>query len=178
MEGKNVKKKKAGGIGFTLIELLVVIAIIGVLATVVLVRLNSARAKARDAKRDSDIDWIFKGLDLFYDAYGCLPTTSGSACIGGYSEANTGGWDYSSQGGFLTFLQTSGIMPRVPVDPLNNMTGDSAPSGTYAYRYYCYPSGGTVGLHLGYWKEASGWTYKIKNMPNSGGFSDSSFTCK
>ena len=41
--------------GFTLIELLVVIAIIGVLSTMTVSSLNSARAKARDAKRLSDI---------------------------------------------------------------------------------------------------------------------------
>ena len=41
--------------GFTLIELLVVIAIIGLLSTLAIVSLNTARAKARDAKRVADV---------------------------------------------------------------------------------------------------------------------------
>jgi prepilin-type N-terminal cleavage/methylation domain-containing protein len=41
--------------GFTLIELLVVIAIIGLLSTMAVVSLNSARMKSRDARRLSDV---------------------------------------------------------------------------------------------------------------------------
>jgi prepilin-type N-terminal cleavage/methylation domain-containing protein len=177
MERESIKKKQKSG--FTLIELLVVIAIIGILATVIIVSLNSARVKARDAKRASEMEEIFKALYLFYDKYGCLPVTYGSSCpgAGGYLEVNSGGWDYSSQGEFLTFLHTSGIMPNVPVDPVNNMTGDGSPAGTFAYRYYCYSGGSYPGLHLGYWNEATG-TYIIKNIPIAGNWSDSSFPCK
>lgn len=53
--------------GFTLIELLVVIAIIGLLASVVLVSLNSARAKSRDAKRASDIRQFASALEMYYN---------------------------------------------------------------------------------------------------------------
>lgn len=59
--------------GFTLIELLVVIAIIGILSSVVLASLNSAREKARDAKRISDMKQIQIALELYYDINGIYP---------------------------------------------------------------------------------------------------------
>jgi len=60
---------------FTLVELLVVIAIIGILSTLSVVALNSARAKARDARRLSDIKQIRTALDMYYDSAGIYPTS-------------------------------------------------------------------------------------------------------
>lgn len=73
--------------GFTLIELLVVIAIIGILSSVVLASLNSAREKSRDARRISDIKQIQLALELYFDSNAAYPTVT-SALVPSYIAAN------------------------------------------------------------------------------------------
>ena len=66
--GSSFRFKGGRGVtGFTLIELLVVIAIIGILASVVLASLNSARLKSRDARRISDVKQLQLALELYFN---------------------------------------------------------------------------------------------------------------
>lgn len=71
--------------GFTLVELLVVIAIIGVLATLVLLQLGTARARARDTKRIADVNQIRTAVESYFeDNGGQYPTVIDQATIGKY----------------------------------------------------------------------------------------------
>ena len=102
-----------------MIELLVVIAIIGILATIVLVSLNTARKKARDARRVSDLRQMALALEMYYDA------------TGGYvadTTANDNDWDSLAAALAPTYIGA------IPTDPSN--------TGVYVYKYH--PSGTTL----------------------------------
>ena len=70
--------------GFTLIELLVTIAIIALLTGIIMTNLTSSRAKARDAKRISDLSQIQLALELFFDRCRGYPPS-----IGDVGQTNT-----------------------------------------------------------------------------------------
>ena len=72
--------KKASG--FTLIELLVVVAIIAILSGTILVALNSARAKAKDARIQSQLQQIKAQAELYYTNHGNAYSTYWSTFTG------------------------------------------------------------------------------------------------
>jgi prepilin-type N-terminal cleavage/methylation domain-containing protein len=73
---KNKNKK-----GFTLIELLIVIAIIGILASIVLVSLNSARTKAKYASFEASVSSIKGVAVVCVDGGGAPSTAAAGAAI-------------------------------------------------------------------------------------------------
>ena len=81
--------------GFTLIELLVVIAIIGILASVVLASLNTARDKGADAAIKSTINNVRAEAAIYYDDNAnydafCASLTNAATAVN--NAGGTGSW--------------------------------------------------------------------------------------
>ena len=110
--------------GFTLIELLVVIAIIGLLASVVLLALNSARAKSRDAKRIADMRQVASAMELYFNDHSAYPTSSSNNAPAAFgSEAN------------LKTLLTPQYIGQLPTEP-TPQDGSCGVSGNSSNQYY------------------------------------------
>ncbi|NUM25523.1 MAG: type II secretion system protein [Candidatus Buchananbacteria bacterium] len=123
MKGGEKMKKR----GFTLIELLVVIAIIGLLSTLAVVALNSAREKARDAKRVADIKQVQTALELYFNDSSSYPVDDGDGYTLGTDVTCLG------SGGFDTTCADPIYMGLVPSNP--------TPGGA-AYTYESVAAGG------------------------------------
>ena len=122
-------KRKRNILGFTLIELLVVIAIIGVLASIVLASLNSARRKSRDARRITDLKQIQLALELYFDAQSPpqYPAATDPAFNCTATLANG-----------LEVLATGGFIPQIPRDPQGG-----------CYRYTSNSASPRTNYHIG-----------------------------
>ena len=114
-----MKKNKKG---FTLIELLVVIAIIGLLATLSVIALNTARVKARDARRVSDIKQIQTALEMYFDASSTYPVAASG-----------------------NLVPTSTYISSVPTNPTPRTDG-SCPNVDYTYTITGDPLGSSYTL--------------------------------
>lgn len=103
--------------GFTLIELLIVVAIIGLLSTLAVVALGSARVKARDSKRLADLKQLQTALELYYTDQNAYPAGSG-VTLGANNYACLNATGFAATG------CSNPYMGAVPADPKD---------GTYVY---------------------------------------------
>lgn len=132
--------------GFTLIELLVVIAIIGLLSTLAVVALNSARQKSRDSKRVADIKQIQTALELYFadstDGYP-VNTSLVLGAAGAKTLSSTNKWADTAAG--TTYM---GLVPASPTPYDGTCTTDNNKydyTGTATNYSIVFCLGGKVG---------------------------------
>lgn len=106
--------------GFTLVELLIVIAILSILSTLGVTNFQTARIKARDLNRKSDLASIAKSLEAYVNDHRSYPTSDTSFRIKCKTDGSICDWG-------AEFSDTTGTVYiiKLPSDP-----------GQYSYRYY------------------------------------------
>jgi len=131
---------KSSNKGFTLIELLVVIAIIGLLSTLAVVALNSARAKSRDSKRVADIKQMQTALELYFADNNSYPSMAAATVLGvAGTKTLCGSGVFSATCTGTTYM---GLVPLAPT-PVDGTC-------TAAQNSYTYTSAATSGTSATY----------------------------
>ncbi|HXR50034.1 MAG TPA: prepilin-type N-terminal cleavage/methylation domain-containing protein [Verrucomicrobiae bacterium] len=106
--------------GFTIVELLIVIVVIGILALLVITTYSGIQAKARNAKRQSDLKSIQTQLEAFFSQNGYYPSLT---------DLNGSSWRSTNM---KSLDQNALIDPSNPTQSTTLTTG-TTPSKQYAY---------------------------------------------
>lgn len=81
--------------GFTLIELLIVISIMGILTSITVSQFVTAKKKANDVSRKSDLNGVSKALQMYFTDYGVMPDMSDP--LGGKIKTKTDTVDWGGE---------------------------------------------------------------------------------
>lgn len=139
--------------GFTLIELLVVITIIGILATIVIVNLNSARGRGQDAAITEQMAQVRSQLALYYsDNFGysvagtAYATSPALADCTTYAAGTTAFADADFKKAVAGVLKNSSVAPKCALGSNSGANSQSwvmyAKLRVNATDYWCVDSSG------------------------------------
>ena len=115
--------KKLKNQGFTIVELMIVIVVIGILATLVITTYNGVQSKARDTKRQTDINAIQGQVEAYNTNAGYYPTLT---------NLNTPAWRATN----LKGLDSSALQ-----DPQGSAQTLVASPAAKSYAYAALPAG-------------------------------------
>ncbi len=138
MKTRKIMQHNKNRSGFTLIEMLVVVAIIGLLSSVVVVGLGSARQNARDARRISDLRQIQNALEVYYSSNNAYPAALTD--LPSVPKDPSTGDDYGYTGGDQTYLLGATLEGDIPSGANHISTGNADTIDCSVTTSYCVQS--------------------------------------
>jgi len=155
--------------GFTLIEMLVVIAIIAILTGIIITGLVGSKAKARDAKRASDLSQIALAIEQYFDRCDQYPPPL-SVDSNFIIDSDMLGWKNGCPSG----VTLGSFISSIPTDP----SGASAPLGTGYNGDYGYATNSTYTDYVLYTQFEASNSVLSQSAPNpTSWFPTSTFDC-
>ncbi len=136
LKKEKIQKLTSERVGFSMVEIMVIVTLITILAGVGVIAFRGVQARARDAKRQTDLESIQTALEVYYQEH--------------YSYPSSSEWDKVKNNGVsddvLSVTLEPDYMNLVPIDPLQSDTANQGPCGGGRYGYVYWSDGTTYFL--------------------------------